>query len=56
VEAGVFLATITALAVGAGTLIGWLAGSLKIGLIIGAVVGIPAGIGGVYIRYHEHFA
>ena len=51
-----FLATITFASVGAGTLIGWLAGALKIGLIIGAVVGIPAGISGVYIRYHEYFA
>ena len=56
VEAGVFLATITLLSVGLGTLIGWLAGSLKIGLIVGAVIGIPAGISGVYVRYHEHFA
>jgi hypothetical protein len=56
VEAGVFLATITSLSLGAGTLIGWLAGSLKLGLIIGAVVGIPAGISGVYLRYHTYFA
>jgi hypothetical protein len=56
VEAGAFLVTITLLCIGVGTLIGWLAGALKIGLIIGAVVGIPAGISGVYIRYHEYFA
>jgi hypothetical protein len=56
VEAGALLATITLLAIGLGTLIGWLAGSLKVGLIIGAIVGIPAGITGVYIRYHDAFA
>jgi hypothetical protein len=47
---------ITVLCIGLGTLIGWLAGSLKLGLIAGAVVGIPAGIAGVYIRYHDAFA
>jgi hypothetical protein len=56
VEAGALLVTVTLLCIAAGTLIGWLAGALKIGLIIGAVVGIPAGISGVYIRYHEYFA
>ena len=50
------LAAVTLLAVGLGALIGWLAGSTKIGLIVGAVVGLPAGVGGVYIRYHEYFA
>jgi F0F1-type ATP synthase assembly protein I len=56
VEAGALLVTITLLSIGIGTLIGWLAGALKIGLIVGAVIGIPAGISGVYFRYHEYFA
>jgi F0F1-type ATP synthase assembly protein I len=56
VEAGALLAVVTLLGIGAGTLIGWAAGSLKIGLIIGAVVGLPAGVSGVYLRYHEYFA
>jgi len=56
VEAGALLAVVTLLAVGAGALIGWVAGSLRIGLIIGAVVGLPAGVSGVYLRYHEYFA
>ncbi len=50
------LAGITALCIAIGTLLGWIAGNLKVGLILGAVVGIPAGIGGVYLRYHEYFA
>jgi F0F1-type ATP synthase assembly protein I len=56
VEAGALLITVTLLCVAAGLLIGWLAGKAELGLIIGAVVGIPAGISGVYIRYHEYFA
>ena len=56
IEAGALLAAITILGIGLGALIGWLAGSAKIGLIIGAVVGLPAGVGGVYLRYHEYFA
>lgn len=55
-EAGALLAVITLLSIGLGTLIGWVAGSVKIGLIVGAIVGIPAGIAGVYIRYHDAFA
>ncbi len=50
------LAGITAFCIAVGTLLGWIAGYLKLGLIVGAVVGIPAGIGGVYLRYHEYFA
>ncbi len=42
--------------IGLGTLIGWVAGSLRLGLVIGAIVGIPAGIGAVYVRYHDAFA
>jgi hypothetical protein len=55
-EAGALLAVVTLLSVGLGALIGWVAGSLKIGLIVGAIIGIPAGIGAVYIRYHDAFA
>jgi hypothetical protein len=55
-EAGALLAVITFLCIGLGALIGWLADSLKIGLIAGAIIGIPAGIAGVYIRYHDAFA
>ena len=55
-EAGALLAVITCLCIGLGALIGWLADSLKIGLIAGAIIGIPAGIAGVYIRYHDAFA
>jgi hypothetical protein len=55
VEAGALLAGITLFGVGLGALIGWLADATKIGLIVGAIVGIPAGIGGVYLRYHEYF-
>ncbi len=56
IEAGALLATVTALGIGAGTLVGWVAGSLRIGLIIGAVVGLPAGVSSVYLRYHQYFA
>jgi hypothetical protein len=55
-EAGALLAVITLLCIGLGALIGWLADALKIGLVVGAIVGIPAGIAGVYIRYHDAFA
>jgi F0F1-type ATP synthase assembly protein I len=56
IEAGAFLAAVTLLAVGMGTVLGWVFGSLKIGLIIGAVVGLPAGVTTVYFRYREYFA
>jgi hypothetical protein len=55
-EAGALLAVVTLMCIGLGVLIGWLADALKIGLIVGAIVGIPAGIGAVYIRYHDAFA
>ena len=55
-EAGALLAVVTLLSVGLGGLLGWVAGSVKIGLIVGAIIGIPAGIGAVYIRYHDAFA
>ena len=53
IEAGALLAVVTFSASALGTLIGWVAGSLKIGLIVGAVVGLPAGVGAVYVRYHD---
>jgi hypothetical protein len=56
VEAGAVLAGITASCVALGALVGWVAGSARIGLVVGAVIGIPAGISGVYLRYHEYFA
>lgn len=51
IEAGALLATVTALVIGAATLIGWAAGSLKVGLIAGLVVGLPSGVFAVYRRY-----
>jgi hypothetical protein len=56
VEAGALLAVVTMLVLGAGSLLGWIAGSLKIGLIAGAVLGLPAGVATVYVRYHQFFA
>jgi F0F1-type ATP synthase assembly protein I len=56
VEAGALLAVVTLLGLGAGALVGWAAGSLKIGLIVGAVVGLPAGVSSVYLRYHTYFS
>ena len=41
----------TLLVIGVSTLIGWLAGAVKAGLIAGMILGVPAGIGGVYVRY-----
>jgi hypothetical protein len=55
-EAGALLAVVTLLAIGLGTLVGWLVDATKIGLVIGAVVGLPAGVAAVYIRYHDAFA
>jgi hypothetical protein len=51
VEAGAFLAAVTAFSAGIGTLIGWAAGSLAGGLVGGLVVGIPGGVFVVYRRY-----
>ena len=42
--------------IGVCTLVGWIAGSLKAGLIVGVLLGVPAGIGGVYSRYHGAFS
>jgi hypothetical protein len=54
-EAGALLIVLTLLVIGAGTLLGWAAGSLKGGLVAGAVVGLPVGIAGVYRRYRSYF-
>ena len=53
--AGALLAGTTAVGVGIGALIGWVAGSLGLGAVGGAAVGIPAGVYAVYRRYREFF-
>ena len=55
-EAGALLIVLTLVVIGAGALIGWLVGSPKAGLIVGVVLGVPAGIAGVYGRYHGAFS
>ena len=55
-EAGALLIVLTSLTIGAGTLIGWAAGSVKGGLVGGAVAGVPVGIAGVYRRYRSYFS
>lgn len=47
---GLLLGT-TGACMGAGALLGWLAGSWGLGLLGGAIVGIPAAIGVVYKVY-----
>jgi F0F1-type ATP synthase assembly protein I len=54
--AGAVLVGTTAASIGAGTLIGWAAGSWPLGMLGGAVVGIPAGIFAVYRRYKDAFS
>jgi hypothetical protein len=49
--AGGLLLAVLVLCIGAGILIGWLAGSPAIGILIGAVAGIFGGIFAVYRRY-----
>jgi hypothetical protein len=49
--AGGLLLGTTGVAIGAGTLVGWSAGSAAIGALAGAAVGIPAAIFVVYLRY-----
>ena len=51
-EAGALLIVVTLLVIGASTLVGFIAGSLKAGLVVGVVLGVPAGVAGVYVRYH----
>jgi F0F1-type ATP synthase assembly protein I len=53
--AGVILISATALAVGAGALVGWTAGSVGYGVLVGAIVGVPAGVFAVYHRYRRYF-
>jgi hypothetical protein len=55
-EAGALLIVVTALVIGVSTLVGWLAGSVKAGLVVGVVLGVPAGVAGVYVRYHGAFS
>jgi hypothetical protein len=56
IEAGALLIVLTLLVIGAATLVGWAAGSLKGGLIGGALLGLPAGIYVVYRRYRGYFS
>ena len=51
--AGALLATVLAICVGAGALIGLAAGSVGIGVAVGAVVGVPASIAAVVARYRD---
>jgi hypothetical protein len=51
--AGMLLAATTAASIGAGALIGWVAGSVAYGLVGGAIVGVPAGVTAVYFRYRD---
>jgi hypothetical protein len=55
-QAGALLIVVTALVIGAGALLGWLAGSVRNGLLVGVVLGVPAGIFGVYWRYRGAFS
>jgi len=49
--AGGLLLAVLVLCIGAGVLLGWLAGSAGIGALIGALAGILGGILAVYRRY-----
>jgi hypothetical protein len=51
--AGALLATVLALCLGAGALIGFAAGDVGIGVGIGALVGVPASIAAVIARYRK---
>jgi F0F1-type ATP synthase assembly protein I len=51
--AGMLLAATTASSIGAGALLGWLAGNVGYGIVGGAIVGVPAGVTAVYFRYRE---
>jgi ABC-type proline/glycine betaine transport system permease subunit len=50
------LIAVTLAVIGLGTLIGWIFGAAKAGLIAGVVLGVPAGVGGVYVRYRGAFS
>jgi hypothetical protein len=49
--AGALLASVLAICVGAGALIGLAAGSVGIGFAVGAVFGVPLSIAAVVLRY-----
>jgi hypothetical protein len=55
-EAGALLIVVTLVVIGLGALVGWVVGAFKAGLIVGVVLGVPAGIGGVYVRYRGAFS
>ncbi|HEY7537828.1 MAG TPA: hypothetical protein VH721_07550 [Gaiellaceae bacterium] len=55
-QAGALLIVVTALVIGAGAVIGWLAGSVRNGLVVGVLLGVPAGIFGVYWHYRGAFS
>ena len=54
--AGALLVSVLALCLGAGALIGWVAGSAGYGIVAGALLGVPAAIFAVYRRYRGYFA
>lgn len=54
--AGGLLLAVDALALGAGALVGWAAGSIGLGILGGAVAGIPIGVFAVYRRYRGTFS
>ena len=51
--AGAVLLGTTAVATGAGALVGWAVGAVGLGILGGAFVGIPAGVTAVYFRYRD---
>ena len=51
--AGMLLAAATAASIGAGALVGWLAGNVGYGILGGAIAGVPAGVTAVYLRYRN---
>ncbi len=53
--AGGLLLGATAAGIGAGSLIGWAAGSVGYGFLGGAIAGVPAGVFAVYKRYEGVF-
>ncbi len=53
--AGALLLAVTVAAIGAGSFVGWAAGSWAIGALGGAVAGIPLAVFAVYRRYRGAF-
>ena len=51
--AGALLASVVALCIGAGALIGLAAGGIGYGIVGGAMVGIPASVAAVIYRYRD---